>query len=918
MKHYVGDSEAPAPIDTRGEDVQLYIHFERGELEGRVLSVSRVALEVVISGPVPAELQPGAILPDATLAAGQVRELSLRVAGIAPGSEPNELALTLVPVDDRTRADLWLEVQAMRHLEHGATAQVAFDPPRDLPKLPARGLYTEGARMERLAFLKDQLDGGLDTLGETSLSPERLTGNIENMIGGVEVPVGVVGPLWFRGENVHGPIYAPFATTEGALVASATRGATALTQCGGVRTRVLNQRMLRVPLFVLTNMQGALIFARWIRDHAPEIAEQTGRVSRHGKLLSLEPRVFGRMVHVAFVYETGDAAGQNMTTACTWHACQWLMTQMRYYEPIQFENFIIEANMSGDKKVNFNSFISGRGTRVVAESFLDRKALRQVLKVTPELILEAHRGIQAGSVQVGMVGHNINVANTIAAMFTATGQDIACVHESSVAHLHIEQVEDGIHASLLLPALIVGTVGGGTHLPRQRDLLGMMGCSGSDKAPRLAEIIAGFALGLDLSTLSAVASGQFATAHERLGRNRPVQWFTQEDLNAAFFQERLQESLDDPTLMVEAAALTDRVSKGSSIVTELTARKVNKLVGHFPYALTCRNGAGDHRQLDVMVKVKPLDEEVILMVNSLANMCGGALAAAHDKYGDRTGFRGCHARELGVYAQRDARFRRHMPAIYGVHADPAREAYVVVMEHLDHDGLVLMDTADDPRGWRRQHIEAALRGAAAIHSVWLGREAELLRQPWLGPVMTTADMTEMQILWEALEVHAAEEFPKIFGRPDLQFYLRRVRRLEEWWPELEAMPRTLIHNDFNPRNIALRADPGGLRLCAYDWELATLQVPQHDLAELLCFVLPPSASPEEVRHYVEFHRRELERDSGVSLDPEQWRRGYRLSLYDLVVNRFALYMMAHTFRHYAFMERVAATARNLVTIETSD
>ncbi|WP_280923669.1 hypothetical protein [Streptomyces roseochromogenus] len=65
-----------------------------------------------------------------------------------------------------------------------------------------------------------------------------------------------------------------------------------------------------------------------------------------------------------------------------------------------------------------------------------------------------------------------------------------------------------------------GPVGGGTHLAAQRELLEMMGCTGKGSAARLAEIIAGFALALDFSTVSAAVSGYFASAHERLGRNR--------------------------------------------------------------------------------------------------------------------------------------------------------------------------------------------------------------------------------------------------------------------------------------------------------------------------------------------------------------------------------------------------------------
>lgn len=132
---------------------------------------------------------------------------------------------------------------------------------------------------------------------------------------------------------------------------------------------------------------------------------------------------------------------------------------------------------------------------------------------------------------------------------------------------------------------------------------------------------------------------------------------------------------------------------------------------------------------------------------------------------------------------------------------------------------------------------------------------------------------------------------------------------------MENLPRTLIHNDFNPRNICFRKRDNKLELCAYDWELATLHVPQHDLAELLTFVLTPEVSLEEVKYYIEFHRLALESEVGDRINPEQWLDGYKYSLYDLAVNRIPMYVMAHTFRHYSFMERVYKTLYHLIRYE---
>jgi hydroxymethylglutaryl-CoA reductase (NADPH) len=68
---------------------------------------------------------------------------------------------------------------------------------------------------------------------------------------------------------------------------------------------------------------------------------------------------------------------------------------------------------------------------------------------------------------------------------------------------------------------MVGTVGGGTGLPTQRECLELMDCYGLGKADRLAEIVAATVLAGDVSLGSAVLAGDWVTSHERLGRNRP-------------------------------------------------------------------------------------------------------------------------------------------------------------------------------------------------------------------------------------------------------------------------------------------------------------------------------------------------------------------------------------------------------------
>jgi hypothetical protein len=305
----------------------------------------------------------------------------------------------------------------------------------------------------------------------------------------------------------------------------------------------------------------------------------------------------------------------------------------------------------------------------------------------------------------------------------------------------------------------------------------------------------------------------------------------------------------------------------------------------------------------------------MVVMDGMALMCGARMSAAWRRHRYRTTFAGTHTRELGACGQTDPRFLGAVPAVCAIVQDPVREAYVVVMERLrDVD---LMDTADDPSGWDSTAIAAALEGVAAVHAVWINREEELATQPWLGPAPSAAEMHEMADLWDALALNAAEELSELVGPADLEDHRALVRSVGDWWSRLEALPRTLIHNDFNPRNLALRRTSTGPRLVAYDWELCTMGVPQHDCAELLAFVLGENATDDEVTRYVEIHRRALERESRCAFNPVAWREGYALALRDLLVNRVAFYLMGHTFGEYRFVERVYRTLRRLLAIETA-
>lgn len=385
----------------------------------------------------------------------------------------------------------------------------------------------------------------------------------------------------------------------------------------------------------------------------------------------------------------------------------------------------------------------------------------------------------------------------------------------------------------------------------------------------------------------------------------------------------LRRALGDESLDISAAT---RLALGTedSIVSELAGWKAGAATGLERWRVDLRRGTACPRTLDLVIKTKPRDEAAMEVGTAVAYLAGDRLGDAFSRHRAGTGLALSHVREAAIYAQRDPRFIRHAPRAYGAleghtAGDHTAGDHTAGDDAAGHWVLVLEHVADARPGrgagaaarWQREEIEAAIAGVAELHAIWWRRERALQAQPWIGTVMTAEKMRSMTELWTAAAEHSQRFFVDWAGHPVVAAQTRLIAGLGDWWRELEAAPRTLIHNDFNPRNLALRGGPEALVLCAYDWELATLGLPQHDLAELLCFVLDARCGREEVLHYVEAHRSGLERASGEPLAPAAWRRGFALALADLIVNRLPMYAMVHAVRPQAFLPRVVRTWRRL-------
>jgi len=342
---------------------------------------------------------------------------------------------------------------------------------------------------------------------------------IEGFIGTAKVPVGVAGPLRVRGLFAHGEYYVPLATTEAALVASYDRGAAIVTAAGGCAAMVLNESVLRTPGFVFASLTDAGRFVVWAIERFDEFRAVAATTTEHGELIDLRVTIDGRWVYIAFEFRTGDASGQNMVTFATQAICKWIAS----HAPIKPTTMFVEANMSGDKKACAQSFLLTRGRKVTAEAIVPKELVERSLRTTPARMAEYWRMSAVGGILSGCLGIQGHFANGLAALFIACGQDAACVAESAVGTTRMEvDASGGLYVSVTLPNLMVGTVGGGTGLPSADACLAILGLRGTGQARALAEVCTALILAGEISIVGALASDEFAQAHQRRARDRRV------------------------------------------------------------------------------------------------------------------------------------------------------------------------------------------------------------------------------------------------------------------------------------------------------------------------------------------------------------------------------------------------------------
>jgi len=160
-----------------------------------------------------------------------------------------------------------------------------------LHELEAHADADTAAEARRL-LVESQSGASLDAVGNYGFPAEAAESAIENMVGSIQVPMGVAGPVSVDGGSVAGE---PTSPRDHRGARSSRVGQPRLLghqQRRRLTARVLKSGMTRAPVFRVADVAEAEALVSWTRDNfaALKAAEET---TNHGELLDVTPYVVG-------------------------------------------------------------------------------------------------------------------------------------------------------------------------------------------------------------------------------------------------------------------------------------------------------------------------------------------------------------------------------------------------------------------------------------------------------------------------------------------------------------------------------------------------------------------------------------------------------------------------------------------------
>jgi len=366
------------------------------------------------------------------------------------------------------------------------------------------------------ALVESQSGASLDAVGNYGFPAEAAESAIENMVGSIQVPMGVAGPVSVDGGSVAGEVPPP-RDHRGRAPRVGQPRLLGHQQRRRLTARVLKSGMTRAPVFRVADVAEAEALVSWTRDNFAALKEaaEDDEPRRTPRRDAVRRRQLGvPAIPLRHQGRDGDEHGH--------HRHRGRLRRRRSRDG-RLARRPLGQPLFRQKARRHHAAVGARPERHRRRSNPARGSSKNACTPRPKRSRNSTRKNLVGSAKAASLGFNAHVANVVAAMFLATGQDGAQVVEGANAITTAEVRDGDLYVSVSIASLEVGTVGGGTKLrrspgpryPRRQRRRRPRRLQRRRPSPDASPSVS---LAGELSLLSALASRHLSSAHAELGR----------------------------------------------------------------------------------------------------------------------------------------------------------------------------------------------------------------------------------------------------------------------------------------------------------------------------------------------------------------------------------------------------------------
>lgn len=346
------------------------------------------------------------------------------------------------------------------------------------------------------------------------------------------------------------------------------------------------------------------------------------------------------------------------------------------------------------------------------------------------------------------------------------------------------------------------------------------------------------------------------------------------------------------------------IDNSASILVSLTSASSDEFIGHFGLAIHYTY-EGISYQKKMVMKVKPHGRAISDMLNGLSSLCSEDVHNQYNTIKDETGFYHTHDKEISILTKATSQM---FPVVYGYYINKEENVYALLMEYFDD--CILLNSVMDIKAWDYDKITIGIKAMLTWHIKYTNNTE------WYSNVYddsrNTAQIERLKSTWVELLKNARLRFPDLYDTSLYDRLTKGISDIKSLWEKLKDVPKSVAHNDFNPRNSFFKKDASGtLHICVYDWELAQIHFPMYDLVEFLSFTAS-TISDDELHSLIDNYQVELSNTHQVYENKELFQNALLCCAYDFGLHRMGMYMMAHSVSPYPFLPHVVKNYKRIL------